>query len=438
MNIYIETFGCSANQNNGEIMAGMLERVGHIIVQNEKNSDINILNSCIVKGPTLQKMLSRIKELSNKKLIVAGCMPDVFSKQILKIAPKAALLGSHHINEIVKVVKSLLEGVQVQFISKQKETHLCKPKNYKNRIIGITQISEGCLGDCSFCVVKLVKGQLNSYPQDEIIKNIQNDLDSGCKEIWLTSQDCAAYGLDVPQKRIFLPELLSSILKLKGKFQVRLGMSNPNHILPIAKDLIECYKNQKMFKFLHIPLQSGSDNVLKAMNRHYNSKDFAEIIQLLKNEVPGITISTDIIVGYPTETEQDFEDTIKILEQTRPDIINIARFWSMPKTKASALPELSKKVVMERTQKLMALHNKIALENNSKWIGWIGKVLVDEHNFNNVFTARNSSYKHILLQSNEKLLGKTVDVKITKADSHHLFGALIVRAGTAPSISEAP
>ena len=192
MNIYIETYGCSANQNNGEIMAGMLERAGHIIVKDEKNSDINILNSCIVKGPTLQKMLSRVKELSSKKLIVAGCMPDVLSKQILKIAPKAALLGSHHVNDVVKAVKSLIEGISVNLTSRQEEIHLCKPKNYKNKVIGITQISEGCLGDCSYCLVKLVKGPLNSYPQEDIIKNIQNDLDSGCKEIWITSQDCAS------------------------------------------------------------------------------------------------------------------------------------------------------------------------------------------------------------------------------------------------------
>jgi MiaB-like tRNA modifying enzyme len=423
MNIYIETYGCSANQNNGEIMAGLLERAGYIIIKDEKNSDINILNSCIVKGPTLQKMLSRVKELSKRKLIVTGCMPDILSKQILKIAPKAALLGVHHVNEIVKLTNALFEGNTLHLISKQKETHLCKPKNYKNKIIGITQLSEGCLGDCSFCLVKLVKGQLNSYPQDEIIKNIQNDLDSGCKEIWITSQDCASYGLDMPQKKIFLPELLEKILAIKGKFQVRLGMSNPNHILPMIKELIEIYKNPKMLKFLHIPLQSGSDKVLSAMNRHYKPQDFEKIIQLFK-DISGITISTDIIVGFPTESEQDFEETVKVLEQTRPDIINIARFWSMPGTKASSMPELKQDIIMERTQKLMALHNKIALENNSKWIGWTGKVLVDEHNFDSVYTARNSSYKHILIQSKERLLGKTVNVKIVRADSHHLFGEI--------------
>ena len=422
MNIYIETYGCSANQNNGEIMAGMLERAGHIMVKDEKNSDLNILNSCIVKGPTLQKMLSQVKELGKKKLIVAGCMPDVFSKQILKIASKAALLGSHHVNEVIKAVNSLLEGKPIHLISKQEEIHLCKPKSYKNRIIGITQISEGCMGDCSYCIVRLAKGFLNSYPAENIIKNIQNDLDSGCREIWLTSQDCSAYGLDKPQKKIFLPDLLKSILAIKGKFQLRLGMSNPNHILPILDELSEIYKNPKMFKFLHIPLQSGSDKVLKEMNRRYKSEDFVKIIKKLRKKIPDITVSTDIIVGYPTESEEDFEETIELLRETRPDIINIARFWPMPGTKASALTGLPQKVIMERTQKLMALHKRIALENNSKWIGWTGKALDDENNFGNLYTARDDSYKHIIVQSKERILGKTVEVRIVRADAHHLFG----------------
>jgi MiaB-like tRNA modifying enzyme len=320
----------------------------------------------------------------------------------------------------------LIEGNASLLISKQKETHLCKPKNYKNKIIGITQLSSGCLGDCSYCIVKLVKGPLNSYPQEEILKNIQNDLDTGCKEIWLTSQDCSSYGLDMPQKKVFLPELLNKILAIRGKFQVRLGMSNPNHILPMVKELAEIYKNPKMFKFLHIPLQSGSDKVLSAMNRHYKAEDFIKIIKELKKEIPDITISTDIIVGYPTESKEDFEATVKVLEETRPDVINIAKFWSMPGTKASALPELDSKVVIERTQRLMDLHNKIALENNSKWIGRETKVLVDEFSFGTLYIARNSSYKHIIVSSREKILGKNLNVKIVRADSHHLFGEIII------------
>jgi len=423
MNIYIETYGCSANQNNTEIMAGLLSRNGFIVVNNEKIADICILNSCIVKGPTLQKMLSRIKQLSKKKLIVAGCMPDVFSKSILKIAPKAALVGSHHVNEIVNAVKSMIERKQVSLISKQPEIHLCKPKNYKNKVIGITQISEGCLGDCSFCVVRLVKGHLHSYPAESIIKNIQNDIDSGCKEIWITSQDCASYGLDNPNKKIFLPELLEKILSLKGKFIVRLGMSNPNHILPILDKLIEVYKNKKMFKFLHIPLQSGSDKVLKLMNRRYSVNDFKNIIKNFRSEIPELTISTDIIAGFPSETEEDFNETLKILEETKPDIINIARFWPMPNTKAALMPLIGQKEIMKRTNELMKLHNQLSLAINQTFIGKELKVLVDE-NKEGLLVARDSAYRFIILKGDKSLLGKNVNVKIVNADSHHLIGEI--------------
>jgi MiaB-like tRNA modifying enzyme len=378
LNIYIETYGCSANQNNGEIIAGLLERAGHIIVQDENNSDINILNSCIVKGPTLQKMLSRVKELSKKKLIVTGCMPSVMSKQILKIAPKASLVSVNHINEIVKTVNHLINEEPLHLLSKSEAEPLCHPKDYKNKIIGITQISQGCLGDCSFCVVRLVKGNLHSYDSEKIIKNIQNDIQSGCKEIWITSQDCSAYGLDLPQKKVFLPELLKKILSLKGRFLVRLGMSNPNHIIPILDELIEIYKNKKMFKFLHIPLQSGSNNVLKDMNRHYNAEDFIKIVNKLRKEIPGMIISTDIIAGFPTESEKDFEETAELLKETKPDIINIARFWSMPGTKASAMPEIKQSIVMKRTEKLMAIHNQIAFEKNKQYIGKELKAFVDQ------------------------------------------------------------
>ncbi|MEM2956536.1 MAG: tRNA (N(6)-L-threonylcarbamoyladenosine(37)-C(2))-methylthiotransferase [Candidatus Pacearchaeota archaeon] len=424
MNIYIETYGCSANQNNSEIIAGLLTRAGFIIVDNPNIADIYILNSCIVKGPTLQKMFSRISILKSKKLIVAGCMPDVFSKQILKIAPDASLVGSHNVNDIVNVAKSVMEGNQIFLISKQKEIHLCKPKNYRNRIIGITQISEGCLGDCSYCIVKLVKGNLNSYPESDILKNIQLDLQTGCKEIWITSQDCAAYGLDKLNNKENIVSLLKKILSIKSNFLVRLGMSNPNHIIPILQELIEIYKNKKMFKFLHIPLQSGSDRILKLMNRRYTSDDFRTIVNSFRAEIPDMTFSTDIIVGFPSETDEDFEKTLEIVKQTKPDIVNISRYWPMPKTYAAQLSGLKQGIIMKRTKELINLHNNISLELNKRKIGSILNVLVDEHKFDDVYIARTSDYKQVILKSDEKILGKFIDAKITGASNHYLIGEL--------------
>lgn len=424
--ICIETYGCSANQNNSEIMAGLLSRAGFAIVSDGKNADIIVLNSCIVKGPTLQKIIYRIKELSgtDKKLIVAGCMPDVMSKRIGLIAPNASILGSHHVNDIVLAAKKLVEGKRSCLISKEHEVRLCMPKAYAKRTIGITQLSEGCVGDCSYCLVRSAKGPLHSYQKEDIIKNIKQDLKAGCKEIWLTSQDCSAYGLD-QSKRSQLPSLLKEILKLKGRFKLRLGMSNPNHILPIMDDMIKLYKDNKMFRFLHIPVQSGSDKVLKEMNRHYSSDDFISIVESFRKDIPGITISTDMIAAYPTETEKDFEDSLEILRKTRPDIINISRYWPMPGTKASMLQQIEAEESKRRTAMMLKLHNQITLEINKSLIGQEFDCLVDEKSFDDFYVCRSDSYRMIMLKSKDNILGKKVKVKIFDATMHWLMGKIV-------------
>ena len=426
-NAYIETYGCAANQNNTEIMAGLLERAGFNVVSNKNISDIAIINTCIVKGPTLERMIDRIKKLKSKSLIVAGCMPDVEAAQITQLAPKASLLGSHHIKEIVKVAKALIEEKRLVLIKHSNEVKLCMPKMRQNPIIGITQISEGCVGSCTFCIVRKAKRKLFSYPAEAIIKNVKRDLEAGCKEIWLTSQDDGAYGLDNGKRE--LPQLLNSILLLSGRFYVRLGMVNPNNALPILNEFIECYKNKnknkKLFRFLHLPLQSGSDKILKDMNREYKVKDFVKIIESFRNVIPDLTLSTDVICGYPTETKIDFAKTLTLIKKIKPDIINISRFWPMPGTKASMLKQISVKEIKKRSSELMSLSSNIFLAKNRKLIGLRCKCLIDKKGFNGTWLSRNSSYKLIVLRSRENLLGKIVDVKVTNAMPHYLIGEII-------------
>jgi len=429
--IYLETYGCSANQNNSEILSGLIERAGFIVTGNEKIADIAVINTCVVKGPTEQKMLSRIKELASKfnKLIVAGCIVDVEAQNVKEIIKttnkncKLALLSVHQITKIQDAIKSLIEGKSIEFTEKTNETKLCLPKTNKNKIIGITQIASGCLGNCAYCYVKFVKGNLFSFPKEKIIKNIESDLASGCKEIWLTSQDNASYGLDHDNQNI--PELLKDIFSLKHKFFLKLGMMNPNHVLPILDELIDCYKNDKMFKFLHIPIQSGSDNVLKSMNRKYKAKDFIKIIEKFRKKIPEICISTDIICGFPGETEKDWQETIEIIKKTRPNIINNSKFCSMPKTEARKLKKLPSEVIKQRTTEMFKLHYKIALEKNKREIGKIYKVLIDEKSFQGTFTARNINYRPIIIFSKENLVGKFLEVKIEKATPTYLIGKLI-------------
>jgi len=270
---YLETYGCSANQNNSEIISGILTTAGLSRVSKPELADISIINTCIVKAKTEEKIKHRIKELAeNKKekykIIVAGCMPEIpeLRKQLQQ--KNIYFLGTRNLKKISSLVRSIFENKynEDKFLIGN-EIKLNLPKIPENKIIGITQISEGCLGDCNYCIVKLAKGRLTSYPQDMIIESIKKDLQQGCKEIWLTSQDNANYGLEKGKRE--LPELLNKILKLKGNFKIRLGMMDPNNVLPILEELIELYKHEKMFKFLHLPLQSGSNKILKEMNRQY-------------------------------------------------------------------------------------------------------------------------------------------------------------------------
>ena len=416
MYVYIETYGCSANQNNSEILGGLLTRNGFIVIQDPKNADAIIINTCVVKGRTEQKMRSAILLYRKKPLVVCGCMPDVEANIIKEIAPKASILGTHHFKNIVRVIKKTIEGERIEEVSKEDEIKLCQPKMPKNKIIGITQISEGCLGSCTYCYTRHAKGKLFSYPKDLILKSIQNDIDSGAKEIWITSQDCAAYCLDRGKRE--LPELLQSILKLKGKFFLRLGMMNPNNVKPMLNKLIEVYKDKKMYKFLHIPIQSGSDRVLEDMERKYKVEDFIEIVEKFRKEIPDILISTDIICGYPTEQEEDFQKTFDLVKQLKMDIVNTSMFWAMPKTFASRLKQLPSETIKQRSAKLSFLHKQINLEKNRAFVGKEFICLIDDFGSNKSMIARNINYKPIVVKTGK--LGDIVNIKVEVAENYIL------------------
>ena len=354
--IYFETYGCTANQNNTEIMKGLVSQAGLEITNNLDIADLLVINTCIVKEPTEKKIERRISDLrrkyTHKPVIVAGCMPEIRSEKLQD--ENIYLLGVHNIIFLTKLIRKILEGKyqESEFLNYENEIKLLKPKISKKNI-GITQISEGCSGNCSFCIVRLAKGKLFSYPQEDIIKNIQNDLNSGAKEIWITSQDNASYGLDSGRQK--LPELMGKILELKGKFLIRLGMMNPENVLPILSELIKIYKNKKIKPFLHLPLQSGSDKILKKMNRKYKVKDFLKIIDKFRTEIPCLFLSTDIIAGFPSETEADFNKTLKIIKKIKPGQINVSRFWALKPTPASLLPQITPDVMKNRTRALMNL-----------------------------------------------------------------------------------
>lgn len=419
--IHIHTKGCSLNQSDSEVMAGILRKAGFSIAKTPEESDLIIFNSCIVKKPTenaFYKKLEEFKEL-DKQIIIAGCIPQVKPKKLRDFS----LIGTDQISNIVEVVEETINGSVVKLLTQENNPRLNLPKIRRNEIIEIIPICKGCLGSpCSYCVVKKARGSLFSYEKDAIIKQAKEAVNDGVKEIWLTAQDTGAYGKDIGSS---LPKLLKDIVKIPGDFFVRVGMMNPNHILEFLDELIDIYKHDKILKFLHIPVQSGNDDILKLMKRKYFVSDFKSIIESFKKEIPEITISTDIICGFPTETMIQFTDSINLIKDIEPDVINISRFWPRPFTEAERMEQLSGEETKKRSRMLTSTFEWVAFEKNKKWRNWAGPVLIDEKGKNNTWVGRNFAYKPIIVASSENLFGKKLNVKVINTTIHDLRGVVI-------------
>lgn len=417
--IFIETYGCSVNTADSEIMAGLLKEAGFQIVDSSEESDVNVLNTCIVKTPTEQRMIYRIRELTklNKPLVVAGCMPKTEKNIIEKINSHANMIGPDSIEKIVDVVDATIQNKKALFTEDLRKPKVCLPRIRKNPIVGIIPVAIGCLSSCSYCEVKFARGKLFSYTIETVVKDAEQAVREGCKELWITSQDNSCYGKDINAD---LSQLLDSICRIEGKFFVRVGMVNPLHTKSITKELIESYKNEKIFKFLHLPVQSASDRLLKMMNRGYKVKDFLEIVEKFRKEFSQLTVSTDIIVGFPSETEKEFEETVELITKVRPDIVNISKFGARPKTEAAKMQQLDRKIMSERSETLHKLVKQIGLENNKKWVGWKGEVLIDEK-IKNGFIGGNFAYRPVVIRTNENIFGKFITVDIENATSNCLI-----------------
>ena len=421
--IYLETYGCAANKSDSEIMMGLLKEGGFQIVKDCKDADINIINTCIVKTPTAKRMERRIRELysTGKPLIVAGCMAKAEVDRVKKFAPTASIITPNAIDRIVDVVERTLKGESVIAEGEMKEK-VSLPRIPFNDVISIVQISSGCLSACSFCETRIARGVLKSFPPASIIERIKKDIKIGFKEFWITSQDNACYGFDLNTN---LARLLKEIVSLEGDFFVRVGMMNPAHLIKrreVLLELIEVYKSEKIFKFLHLPLQSGSDRVLEDMNRGYTLMEFIEIVNAFRKEIPDITLETDVIVGYPTESEEDFEKTLKAIEILRPDVVNISKFSPRPHTPAEKLKQLPPEVVRRRSKALYELVKRIAMENNKRFLNRVVEVLVDEIGKDGTYIGRNIQYKPVIMRSEESVLGKKLKVRIVDCKSNFLIG----------------
>jgi len=417
--IFVEAYGCSASFADSEMISGLILNGGHTLVDNSSESDLNIIVTCSVKDATANKMIHRIKSLKSKPLVVAGCFPKAEQRTVEKFAENASLLGPNSLGKTLQVIDSTLNGKKQISLEDSDLSKVGLPKVRLNLVVGIVEIASGCMSECTFCQTKLSKGDLSSYRLGDIVRQVQTEINEGCKEIWLTSTDNGCYGFDIGTD---LPSLVNAVVEIPDDFMIRVGMMNPMYMSRIKEELIESFDNDKVFKFLHIPVQSGSNKVLHDMKRGHTVGTFREIVKKTKERFGDFTISTDVIVGFPSETEEDFQKTVNLLSETRPDVVNLSKYSARPGTEAAKWKQIDVTEVKRRSKIIFGQINKISLENNKKWIGWIGKVLFDEK-IDEGIKGRNFAYKPVFVQ-NEVDIGQSHTVEITDVTVNSLLGKI--------------
>ncbi len=428
---YIQTSGCSANLADSEQMAGLLKEAKFAPVDSIEDADVVIINTCTVKSPSESaffKQLAEFKEqYPHKIIVISGCIPQADPKKLKEYS----LVGTKQIHNIVQVVEEALHDNVLQILNNDEMPPLNLPRVRKNPIIEILPINRGCLGACTFCKTKKARGNLVSYPIHEIVQEAKTALKEGVKEIWLTSQDTFCYGFDINTN---LPELLEHLVALPGNFKIRIGMGNPDHIPKIEQKLIEMYNHPKIFKFLHLPVQAGHDETLKNMVRLYTVQEYVDIIEKFKAQIPNLNVMTDIIVGFPTETEEHYWGTLEVVRKTTPDSINISRFWPRPGTKAAEMKGLPGEVVKHRSKVLTDIFHNISRLQNEAWLHWQGTILIDQKGKEeHQWIGRNDSYKQVIVEGNYQL-GDVLEVKVIKTGTFDLRGEVVKKQSQDPKV----
>ena len=417
--IFVESYGCSASFADGEMISGLIQNGGHTLVEDSAESDLNIVVTCSVKDATANKMIHRIKSLKEKPLVVAGCLPKAEKSTVEKFTENASLLGPNSLGKTLQIIDSTLNGQKLIALDDTDLSKVGLPKVRLNPYVGIVEIASGCMSECTFCQTKLSKGDLTSYRLGDIVRQVQTEIKEGCKEVWLTSTDNGCYGFDIGTD---LPSLVNAISEIPEEFMLRVGMMNPMYMPRIRDDLIKAYNNDKVFKFIHIPVQCGSNKVLNDMKRGHTAETFRDIVNKIRSQFKDFTISTDIIVGFPTETEEDFQKTVDLLDEIKPDVVNLSKYSARPGTDAAELKQIDAVEVKRRSKMIFEQISKISIENNKKWIGWKGKVLFDEKTDEGI-KGRNFAYKPIFVKDDVDI-GQSHTVEITDVTVSTLLGKI--------------
>ena len=421
MRVYCETYGCTMNQGDTELMLGRLAEVGHEHVPSLGEADVVIVNTCAVKGPTQKRVLRRLEELrglNGKPIIVAGCLPLIDLPSIERLGDFDGIISCRSLSSIAEIIDRISWGeFGIRVLDGGPFERPCAPKARSSRVSAIVAIAEGCLSNCSYCSVRFARGRLHSYSPGSIVGEIKSVVGAGYREILLTAQDTAVYGLDIGTD---LPSLLEEISSVDSKFMVRVGMMNPSLVKRILPKLLRAYESGKIYKFLHLPVQSGDDSVLSAMRRGYTAEEFLKIVSAFRERFEDLYLATDIIVGFPGEGEREFMHTCELIEEARPDKVNLTRFSPMPGTDAARMPRVDGREVAKRSRMLASRCRAIGHEQNQRYVGLVTEGLVTGAGEKGGYLVRLPNYKPAIVEKAKP--GEFIEVKIVEARPTYLLG----------------
>jgi threonylcarbamoyladenosine tRNA methylthiotransferase CDKAL1 len=371
--VFIETYGCRYNFGDTAKLVEILKSKGGIIVDLAEGADAVIINTCTVVGSTERRMLRRLSLFRDFDLYVTGCMPAVQREAILAVC-SPTILPSAVIHEAYRNIRTVAGGG-----------------------VGIVQVAQGCKGTCTYCLSRIARGSLKSNSEDEIRNEVIMHVNAGTPEIQITAQDTSCWGRDIGKT---LPALLHSLNDVPGCFMIRVGMMNPSTVKGILDDLVDAFAGDRIFKFIHLPVQTGSDTILERMGRKYTVADFEEIVAIFKARYPEITLVTDMIVGFPGETQKDFSESLELIDRVRPNKVNITRYSPRPFTPIFSEKDFPDWVKKDRSRIMNSRAERVYASLNEGYLEKPVWFLVTENIKKGSVMARSPNYLGIVINEN--------------------------------------
>lgn len=422
MNFYIETYGCTANLGNSQDLARALQETGHKPTSLEE-ADAVIVNTCAVTEKTQRGILRRLSLLQGRRLIVAGCLSVAMPESIgcISCRGRLGLLNRSSAAEISDLFGEYVIPYQDDLQHGPSSDALPQGSFSVDALCAVVNVAEGCNGSCSYCIVRKARGRLKSRELEDVALEVEKLAAQGASEVQITAQDTAAYGSDIGTD---LGQLLNRLVQIPGDFMLRVGMMNPNSALLIKDELLRSYQSPKIYRFLHIPVQSGSDRVLRSMGRRYTAANFLNLVSAFRLAYPDITIITDVIVGFPCETDEDFIETLDLVERLQPDKVNITRFSARPGTPAARLYDMPDRIKKDRSREMTRLWLRIAAQKNRYYEGRILQARITERGRDGTMKARADNYLGIVIKGRPKP-GSTVRVAVTNSNPFYVSGRAV-------------